>query len=53
MPMGLMWCPVPGCQCAATCGPEAAATLEEVHETRALVRETLARLGLEVPPFLR
>lgn len=54
MPMGLVLCPADGCECAATWrAGTRRCTADEIHETQALVRETLARMGLTVPLFLR
>jgi hypothetical protein len=52
--MGLLFCPVTGCECAATWRAGAGrSTAAEIQETQTLVRETLARMGLQFPPFLR
>lgn len=54
VPMGLLFCPVADCECAATWrAGTGQSTAAEIHETRALVRETLARMGLQIPLFLR
>ena len=52
-PMGLVICPEPGCECAATwragTGPS---TPEQIAETRMLVRAQLLADGYPVPTFL-
>lgn len=54
VPMGLVLCPSDGCGCAATWrAGTRQCTADEVHETQALVRETLARMSLPIPQFLR
>gem|GEM_PF-5121854 len=53
-PMGLVLCPSDECECAATWrAGTRQCTADEIHETQALVRETLARMGLPIPMILR
>ena len=54
-PMGVMLCREPGgCECTTTWrAGTRASTPQEIHETRALVREALARLELPIPPHMR
>jgi len=53
-PMGVMYCPVPGCACANTWrAGTRPSTQEEIAQTRVLIREALARDGIQVPEILR
>lgn len=53
MPMGLMFCPQPDCDCGSTWrAGTRPSTPEEIAETRMLVREALARAGSKIPAFL-
>ena len=54
IPMGLAYCPEPGCRCGWTwrlnTGPS---TPEQIAETRRLVRDTLIQNRYPVPPWLQ
>lgn len=54
IPMGLAYCPEPGCTCGWTWRANTRpSTPQQIAETRRLVRQALLDHGCAIPPWLR